>query len=160
MCSLEHYVLPREFSQNPLETLLNVVEERWYFANEKHLRCLNFPLDLFLTSMQYTARIIILGKNQLTNSRGDQSSWELSVLSKDFIWTGFIFQTLQMDVNKLNITLLRIFRQGVAAALGLLPQQVHINRLIVSTKGLCTIKCIRLLWILLNLFSCHYGKVQ
>uniref|UniRef100_A0A672TMG1 protein-tyrosine-phosphatase n=1 Tax=Strigops habroptila TaxID=2489341 RepID=A0A672TMG1_STRHB len=35
-----------------------------------------------------------------------------------------------MDVNKLNITLLRIFRQGVAAALGLLPQQVHINRLI------------------------------
>lgn len=42
-----------------------------------------------------------------------------------------IFQTLQMDVNRLNITLLRIFRQGVAAALGLLPQQVHINRLIV-----------------------------
>ncbi|KAK2523697.1 hypothetical protein Q9966_011994 [Columba livia] len=39
-------------------------------------------------------------------------------------------QTLQMDVNKLNITLLRIFRQGVAAALGLLPQQVHINRVI------------------------------
>ncbi|KAB0365728.1 hypothetical protein FD754_009884, partial [Muntiacus muntjak] len=38
--------------------------------------------------------------------------------------------TLQMDVNRLNITLLRIFRQGVAAALGLLPQQVHINRLI------------------------------
>ncbi|XP_006989038.1 receptor-type tyrosine-protein phosphatase R isoform X2 [Peromyscus maniculatus bairdii] len=38
--------------------------------------------------------------------------------------------TLQMDINKLNITLLRIFRQGVAAALGLLPQQVHINRLI------------------------------
>ena len=36
-----------------------------------------------------------------------------------------------MDVNRLNITLLRIFRQGVAAALGLLPQQVHINRLIV-----------------------------
>ncbi|KAJ7405699.1 Receptor-type tyrosine-protein phosphatase R [Willisornis vidua] len=39
-------------------------------------------------------------------------------------------ETLQMDVNKLNITLLRLFRQGVAAALGLLPQQVHINRLI------------------------------
>ncbi|MEJ1277223.1 protein tyrosine phosphatase receptor type R [Cricetulus griseus] len=38
--------------------------------------------------------------------------------------------TLQMDINKLNITLLRIFRQGVAAALGLLPQQVHINHLI------------------------------
>ncbi|XP_058719349.1 receptor-type tyrosine-protein phosphatase R-like [Poecile atricapillus] len=41
-----------------------------------------------------------------------------------------IIVTLQMDVNKLNITLLRLFRQGVAAALGLLPQQVHINRLI------------------------------
>ncbi|NWJ08245.1 PTPRR phosphatase, partial [Crypturellus undulatus] len=44
--------------------------------------------------------------------------------------TNIIVVTLQMDVNKLNITLLRIFRQGVAAALGLLPQQVHINRLI------------------------------
>ncbi|XP_057342855.1 receptor-type tyrosine-protein phosphatase R isoform X4 [Manis pentadactyla] len=42
-----------------------------------------------------------------------------------------IVVTLQMDVNRLNITLLRIFRQGVAAALGLLPQQVHINRLII-----------------------------
>ncbi|XP_041529718.1 receptor-type tyrosine-protein phosphatase R isoform X2 [Microtus oregoni] len=41
-----------------------------------------------------------------------------------------IVMTLQMDITKLNITLLRIFRQGVAAALGLLPQQVHINRLI------------------------------
>ncbi|XP_055482049.1 receptor-type tyrosine-protein phosphatase R isoform X2 [Psammomys obesus] len=41
-----------------------------------------------------------------------------------------IVVTLQMDINKLNITLLRIFRQGVAAALGLLPQQVHINRLV------------------------------
>ncbi|XP_054941187.1 receptor-type tyrosine-protein phosphatase R isoform X2 [Physeter macrocephalus] len=41
-----------------------------------------------------------------------------------------IVVTLQMDVNRLNITLLQIFRQGVAAALGLLPQQVHINRLI------------------------------
>nr|XP_033806595.1 receptor-type tyrosine-protein phosphatase R isoform X2 [Geotrypetes seraphini] len=38
-------------------------------------------------------------------------------------------QTLQMDVNKLNSTLLRIFRQGVAAALGVPPQQVHINHL-------------------------------
>ncbi|NWZ09238.1 PTPRR phosphatase, partial [Agelaius phoeniceus] len=44
--------------------------------------------------------------------------------------TNVIIVTLQMDVNKLNITLLRIFRQGVAAALGLLPQQIHINRLI------------------------------
>ncbi|XP_012575950.1 PREDICTED: receptor-type tyrosine-protein phosphatase R isoform X2 [Condylura cristata] len=45
-----------------------------------------------------------------------------------------IVVTLQMEVNKLNITLLQIFRQGVAAALGILPQQVHINRLI-ETKN-------------------------
>ncbi|XP_074916024.1 receptor-type tyrosine-protein phosphatase R isoform X3 [Chelonoidis abingdonii] len=44
--------------------------------------------------------------------------------------TNVIVVALQMDVNKLNITLLRIFRQGVAAAFGLLPQQIHINRLI------------------------------
>uniref|UniRef100_A0A8C6W4C4 protein-tyrosine-phosphatase n=1 Tax=Nannospalax galili TaxID=1026970 RepID=A0A8C6W4C4_NANGA len=54
----------------------------------------------------------------------------LFTFSQVIIFPLFIFQTLQMDVNKLNITLLRIFRQGVAAALGLLPQQVHINRLI------------------------------
>ncbi|XP_060234060.1 receptor-type tyrosine-protein phosphatase R isoform X1 [Meriones unguiculatus] len=41
-----------------------------------------------------------------------------------------IVVTLQMDINKPNITLLRIFRRGVAAALGLRPQQVHINRLV------------------------------
>ncbi|KAG8439680.1 hypothetical protein GDO86_005744 [Hymenochirus boettgeri] len=40
-----------------------------------------------------------------------------------------ILVMLKMDVNKLNTTLLRKFRQGVAAALGLSPQQVHINRL-------------------------------
>ncbi|XP_040265842.1 receptor-type tyrosine-protein phosphatase R [Bufo bufo] len=40
-----------------------------------------------------------------------------------------ILVMLKMDVNKLNTTLLRRFRQGVAAALGLMPQQVHINRL-------------------------------
>lgn len=50
------------------------------------------------------------------------------------VFSVFVFQTLQMDITKLNITLLRIFRQGVAAALGLLPQQVHINRLIVRSK--------------------------
>uniref|UniRef100_A0A8C5S6M5 protein-tyrosine-phosphatase n=1 Tax=Laticauda laticaudata TaxID=8630 RepID=A0A8C5S6M5_LATLA len=53
-----------------------------------------------------------------------------SAISKKTRETWILPKTLQMDVNKLNITLLRIFRQGVAAALGLLPQQVHINRLI------------------------------
>ncbi|XP_038612214.1 receptor-type tyrosine-protein phosphatase R isoform X2 [Tachyglossus aculeatus] len=41
-----------------------------------------------------------------------------------------IVVTLQMDVKKLNRTLLQIFRRGVASSLGLQPQQVHINRLI------------------------------
>ncbi|XP_058415172.1 receptor-type tyrosine-protein phosphatase R [Diceros bicornis minor] len=41
-----------------------------------------------------------------------------------------IVVTLQMDVNRLNVTLLQIFRQGVAAALGVSAQQVHINRLL------------------------------
>ncbi|XP_072915767.1 receptor-type tyrosine-protein phosphatase R isoform X1 [Hemitrygon akajei] len=36
---------------------------------------------------------------------------------------------MEMDVKKMNVTLLRIFREGIAAALGLLPQQVHINHL-------------------------------
>ncbi|XP_069484349.1 receptor-type tyrosine-protein phosphatase R isoform X2 [Ambystoma mexicanum] len=43
--------------------------------------------------------------------------------------SSLIVVTLQMDVNKMNSTTLRMFRQGVAAALGLLPEQVHINRL-------------------------------
>ncbi|XP_041114158.1 receptor-type tyrosine-protein phosphatase R-like isoform X1 [Polyodon spathula] len=37
--------------------------------------------------------------------------------------------TLQMDIHKLNNTLLQTFRRGVAAALDISPQQVHINRL-------------------------------
>ncbi|XP_069760172.1 receptor-type tyrosine-protein phosphatase R-like isoform X2 [Narcine bancroftii] len=40
-----------------------------------------------------------------------------------------IIKAMQMDVKKMNVTLLRIFRDGIAAALGLLPQQVHINHL-------------------------------
>ncbi|XP_048356747.1 receptor-type tyrosine-protein phosphatase R isoform X1 [Sphaerodactylus townsendi] len=63
--------------------------------------------------------------NLLAMTGEDQEVENLSVPA-----TNVITMTLQMDVNKLNITLLRIFRQGVAAALGLLPQQVHINRLL------------------------------
>ncbi|MBN3276398.1 PTPRR phosphatase, partial [Polyodon spathula] len=37
--------------------------------------------------------------------------------------------TLQTDIRKLNNTLLQTFRRGVAAALDISPQQVHINRL-------------------------------
>ncbi|XP_043303489.1 receptor-type tyrosine-protein phosphatase R isoform X2 [Cervus canadensis] len=55
---------------------------------------------------------------------------DLEVENRPVPAANVIVVTLQMDVNRLNITLLRIFRQGVAAALGLLPQQVHINRLI------------------------------
>ncbi|XP_007503106.1 receptor-type tyrosine-protein phosphatase R isoform X1 [Monodelphis domestica] len=55
---------------------------------------------------------------------------DLEVENRPIPEANVIIVTLQMDINKLNITLLRIFREGVAAALGLLPQQVHINRLI------------------------------
>ncbi|XP_036026008.1 receptor-type tyrosine-protein phosphatase R isoform X1 [Onychomys torridus] len=58
------------------------------------------------------------------------SGQELQIENLPIPAANVIVVTLQMDINKLNITLLRIFRQGVAAALGLLPQQVHINRLI------------------------------
>lgn len=40
-----------------------------------------------------------------------------------------IVVSLQMDVNKMNTTTIQMFRQGVAAALGLSTEQVHINRL-------------------------------
>ncbi|XP_043912942.1 receptor-type tyrosine-protein phosphatase R isoform X2 [Protopterus annectens] len=43
--------------------------------------------------------------------------------------TNLISVTTQTDVNKLNATSLRIFRSGMAAALGVLPQQVHITHL-------------------------------
>lgn len=83
-----------------------------------------------------TSHIAILGKTICT-IHGGHSLAENCVCLARLALFGFVLQTLQMDVNKLNITLLRIFRQGVAAALGLLPQQVHINRLIVSGLVSC-----------------------
>uniref|UniRef100_A0A8C6GPJ9 protein-tyrosine-phosphatase n=1 Tax=Mus spicilegus TaxID=10103 RepID=A0A8C6GPJ9_MUSSI len=59
-----------------------------------------------------------------------ESDQDLEIENLPIPAANVIVVTLQMDITKLNITLLRIFRQGVAAALGLLPQQVHINRLI------------------------------
>ncbi|XP_036375880.1 LOW QUALITY PROTEIN: receptor-type tyrosine-protein phosphatase R-like [Megalops cyprinoides] len=43
---------------------------------------------------------------------------------------------LQVDVRKLNMTLLRAFREGVAAALDVPPRQVHINRLNERKNGI------------------------
>ncbi|KAG5830533.1 hypothetical protein ANANG_G00311670 [Anguilla anguilla] len=43
---------------------------------------------------------------------------------------------LQVDVRKLNVTLLRAFRDGVAAALDLPPRLVHINRLSERKNGI------------------------
>ncbi|XP_064174748.1 receptor-type tyrosine-protein phosphatase R [Anguilla rostrata] len=43
---------------------------------------------------------------------------------------------LQVDVRKLNATLLRAFRDGVAAALDLPPRLVHINRLSERKNGI------------------------
>uniref|UniRef100_A0A6I8S3N7 protein-tyrosine-phosphatase n=1 Tax=Xenopus tropicalis TaxID=8364 RepID=A0A6I8S3N7_XENTR len=57
------------------------------------------------------------------------SDTEVDVENLPIPQANVILVMLKMDVNKLNTTLLRKFRQGVAAALGLSPQQVHINRL-------------------------------
>uniref|UniRef100_A0A8C9TWX5 protein-tyrosine-phosphatase n=1 Tax=Scleropages formosus TaxID=113540 RepID=A0A8C9TWX5_SCLFO len=43
---------------------------------------------------------------------------------------------LQVDVHKLNTTLLRTFREGVASALDISPQQVHINSLNERKNGI------------------------
>ncbi|KAL6459732.1 hypothetical protein MHYP_G00314910 [Metynnis hypsauchen] len=43
---------------------------------------------------------------------------------------------LQVDVRRLNVTLLRSFREGVAAALDISPKQVHINRLNEQKNGI------------------------
>ncbi|KAI1882071.1 hypothetical protein AGOR_G00246910 [Albula goreensis] len=43
---------------------------------------------------------------------------------------------LQVDVRKLNMTSLRTFREGVAAALDVSPRQVHINRLDERKNGI------------------------
>ncbi|XP_049331060.1 receptor-type tyrosine-protein phosphatase R isoform X2 [Astyanax mexicanus] len=40
-----------------------------------------------------------------------------------------IIMALQVDVRRLNVTLLQLFREGVATALDISPSQVHINRL-------------------------------
>lgn len=66
MCYLEHCDLSKEFSQKPLEHILNVVEERWYFTNEQHLRCLNFLLDLFFIVMQVDCRDYRSGKKTIS----------------------------------------------------------------------------------------------
>uniref|UniRef100_A0A8C9RX07 protein-tyrosine-phosphatase n=2 Tax=Scleropages formosus TaxID=113540 RepID=A0A8C9RX07_SCLFO len=47
-----------------------------------------------------------------------------------------IVTVLQVDVHKLNTTLLRTFREGVASALDISPQQVHINSLNERKNGI------------------------
>ncbi|KAI5617340.1 receptor-type tyrosine-protein phosphatase R, partial [Silurus asotus] len=41
----------------------------------------------------------------------------------------FLSQALQVDVRQLNVSLLRMFREGVAEALDISPRHVHINHL-------------------------------
>uniref|UniRef100_A0A8B9HCQ1 protein-tyrosine-phosphatase n=2 Tax=Astyanax mexicanus TaxID=7994 RepID=A0A8B9HCQ1_ASTMX len=48
----------------------------------------------------------------------------------------FISQALQVDVRRLNVTLLQLFREGVATALDISPSQVHINRLNEQKNGI------------------------
>ncbi|XP_030634434.1 receptor-type tyrosine-protein phosphatase R [Chanos chanos] len=47
-----------------------------------------------------------------------------------------VTMALQVDVRQLNTTLLRSFREGVAAALDISPRQVHINRLNERKNGI------------------------
>ncbi|KAM9467740.1 receptor-type tyrosine-protein phosphatase R isoform 2-T2 [Clarias gariepinus] len=47
-----------------------------------------------------------------------------------------VTMALQLDVRQLNISLLRTFREGVAAALDISPRQVHINRLNEQQNGI------------------------
>ncbi|XP_062374633.1 receptor-type tyrosine-protein phosphatase R [Sardina pilchardus] len=48
----------------------------------------------------------------------------------------YVCQALQVDVRRLNVTLLHSFREGVAAALDILPRHVHINRLNERKNGI------------------------
>uniref|UniRef100_A0A3P8Y7F9 protein-tyrosine-phosphatase n=1 Tax=Esox lucius TaxID=8010 RepID=A0A3P8Y7F9_ESOLU len=45
-------------------------------------------------------------------------------------------QSLRVDVNRLNVSLLRRFREGVASALDISPRHVHINRLNERKNGI------------------------
>ncbi|XP_026779032.3 receptor-type tyrosine-protein phosphatase R isoform X2 [Pangasianodon hypophthalmus] len=47
-----------------------------------------------------------------------------------------VTMALQVDVRQLNVSLLRTFREGVAAALDISPRQVHINRLNEQKNGI------------------------
>ncbi|KAI4878057.1 hypothetical protein NFI96_011664 [Prochilodus magdalenae] len=47
-----------------------------------------------------------------------------------------VTMALQVDVRRLNVTLLRSFREGVAAALDISPRHVHINRLNEQKNGI------------------------
>ncbi|XP_007237419.3 receptor-type tyrosine-protein phosphatase R isoform X1 [Astyanax mexicanus] len=47
-----------------------------------------------------------------------------------------IIMALQVDVRRLNVTLLQLFREGVATALDISPSQVHINRLNEQKNGI------------------------
>ncbi|MEE6480594.1 hypothetical protein FKM82_012616 [Ascaphus truei] len=94
----------------------------------------NFHSPTHLKASQFIPAIFV--KSALLRSSHDQAlnllaanDPDIEVENLPIPQTNVILVMLQMDVNKLNTTLLRKFRQGVASALGLLPQQVHINRL-------------------------------
>uniref|UniRef100_A0AAZ1XPH8 PTRR N-terminal domain-containing protein n=1 Tax=Oreochromis aureus TaxID=47969 RepID=A0AAZ1XPH8_OREAU len=51
-------------------------------------------------------------------------------------WTGRGLTYLAVDVRRLNVSLLRWFREGVAAALGVPVGHVHINQLNEEKNGI------------------------
>ncbi|XP_017350319.1 receptor-type tyrosine-protein phosphatase R [Ictalurus punctatus] len=62
----------------------------------------------------------------------DEVHMENTLISARHIVT----MALQVDVRQLNVSLLRTFREGVAAALDISPRQVHINRLNEQKNGI------------------------
>ncbi|XP_039615845.1 receptor-type tyrosine-protein phosphatase R [Polypterus senegalus] len=79
--------------------------------------------ELFLkTSFRKAANVPTV--NLLARTDEDLEVENVPLPSRDVIVV-----KLQLDIHKLNITLLQKFRDGIAAALDVSPQQVHINRL-------------------------------
>ncbi|XP_070350937.1 receptor-type tyrosine-protein phosphatase R isoform X3 [Equus asinus] len=100
------------------------------------------PQKIYKHSYRSSSEAQISKRHQIVNSAYPRPAYDpslnllavagqdLEVENRPLPAANVIVVTLQMDVNRMNVTLLQIFRQGVAAALGVSPQQVHINRLI------------------------------
>ncbi|XP_058273012.1 receptor-type tyrosine-protein phosphatase R isoform X2 [Hemibagrus wyckioides] len=80
----------------------------------------------FRQAPQEHAELSLLAKTD------DEAHMENTPVSARHIVT----MALQVDVRQLNVSLLRTFREGVAAALDISPRHVHINRLNEQKNGI------------------------